>query len=241
MKARTTPLAAALAALTLALTACGEATPIPKDARMTVVSLQKIDCADCGDEIVGDIRQRPGVYAATFDKRRAELRITASPSFDVLGTVKQLAANEGFEAILGAGKGLYLDWEKFPEGSDVQTIAKNGEDVPSLASYLVKGKVTVVDFSAIWCQPCRKVDEHMVQVLTRRTDVAYRKFDIGDWDSPLAQRYLKKIPQLPYVIVYGVSGEKVDAIAGLEVTRLDAAIDRGAAARGQPAQGGAPR
>jgi thiol-disulfide isomerase/thioredoxin len=157
--------------------------------------------------------------------------VTASPSFDVFGTVKQLAANEGFEAVLGAGQGLYLDWEKFPEGADVQTIAKNGEDVPSLTAYLVKGKVTVVDFSAIWCQPCRKVDEHMVKVLTRRSDVAYRKFDIGDWDSPLAQRYLRKVPQLPHVIVYGVSGEEIDAISGVEPVRLDAAIDRGAAAR----------
>jgi thiol-disulfide isomerase/thioredoxin len=210
------------------LAACGGAQSAPADARVTVVSLRKIDCAECGSEIVSDLRQRPGVYDATFDKRRAEISVTSSPSFDVFGTVKQLSASEGFEAVLGAGKGLYLDWATFPEGADVKTIARNGEDVPDLGAYLAKGKVTVVDFSAIWCMPCRKVDEHMARVLGSRQDVAYRKFDIGDWDSPLAQRYLKTVPQLPFVIVYDTSGAKVDAIAGVATDKLDSAIARGA-------------
>lgn len=221
-------------ALALIGSACSGVQTIPADARTTVVSLRKIDCAECGDEIVADLRQRPGVYAATFNKRRAEVRVTASQGFDVFGSVKQLSSNEGFEAVLGEGKGLYLDWQKFPKGADVQTIAREGEDVPDLSVFLAKGKVTVVDFSAIWCMPCRKVDEHMAKVLALRSDVAYRKFDIGDWDTPLAQRYLKAIPQLPYVIVYGVNYQKVDAISGVETSRLDAAIDRGAGARPAP-------
>ncbi|MCC6559449.1 MAG: thioredoxin family protein [Polyangiaceae bacterium] len=217
-----------LCALVLSAAACSGAQHVPADARTTVVSLRKIDCAECGHEIVADIRQRPGVYAATFDRRRAEIRVTASPSFDVFVTVKQLAAAEGFEAILGAGKGLYLDWGKFPEGADVKTITRDGADVPDLTAHIVKGKVTVIDFSAIWCEPCRKVDEHMAQVFSRRSDVAYRKLDVGDWDTPLARRYLKAVPQLPYMIVYGADGEKVDAISGVDLSRLDAAIERGA-------------
>lgn len=222
---------ALLITLSATTTACGGAKPVPADARTTVISLQKLDCAECGDEIVADLRQRPGVYDAKFNRRRAEISVTASPGFDVFGTVKQLAANEGFEAILGAGKGLYLDWTRLPEGADAKTIAKNGEDVPSLTPYLAKGKVTVVDFSAIWCEPCHKIDDHMAKVLASRKDVAYRRFDIGDWDTPLAQRYLKTIPQLPYVIVYGVDGRKIDAIAGVDTARIDAAITRGAAPR----------
>src|SRR5690606_34525750 len=92
-------------ACALALAACG-AQPLP-GARTTVISLQKIDCAECGHEIVSDLRQRPGVYDASFDRRRAEISVTASSAFDVYGTVKQLAANEGYEALLGGGKGLY--------------------------------------------------------------------------------------------------------------------------------------
>jgi hypothetical protein len=47
--------------------------------------------------------------------------------------------------------------------------------VPDLAPHRVRGKVTGVDFSAIWCEPCRKLDEHMMATVQRRPDVAYRK------------------------------------------------------------------
>ena len=218
---------ACAAALSLALASCGAPETIPADAIRTVVSLDKIDCADCGDQMVADLRERPGVYQASFNKRTAEITVVASRSFDVFTTVKQLATVEGFEVLMGGGKGRYLDWSAFPPGADVETVAKSGEDVPDLKPYLAAGKVTVVDFSAIWCEPCRKLDEHMVKVLTARQDVAYRKLDIGDWDTPLAKRYLKSVPALPYVIVFGADGARVGEIAGLDLERVDKAIAKG--------------
>lgn len=212
-----------------ALSACGGAQAIPADAKRTTVSLTKIDCAECGEEMVSDLRKRPGVYEASFDKKKAEITVVSSPSFDVFTTVKQLAAVEGFTAVLGEGKGQYIAWASIPEGADVQTVAKEGEDVADLAPYVAAGKVTIIDFSAQWCMPCRKLDEHMVSVLKAQPDVAYRKLDIGDWDSPLAKRYLRNVPALPYVIVYGVKGARIAEISGLDLPRLDQAIAKGKA------------
>jgi thiol-disulfide isomerase/thioredoxin len=225
---RSTRLAIACAAALLAnvFAGCGASQTIPADAHKTVVSLIKIDCADCGQQLVEDLRKRPGVYDATFNKRAAEVSVISSPSFDVFTAVRQLASVEGFGAILGAGQGKYIEWAKFPEGADVKSVAKDGEDVPDLKPLLVAGKVTVVDFSAIWCEPCRKLDDHMAKLLSGRSDVAYRKLDIGDWDTPLAQRYLRSVPALPYVIVYGPGGAKVEEIAGLDLARVDAAVTK---------------
>jgi thiol-disulfide isomerase/thioredoxin len=220
-------LLAVACALSLVLSSCSGAQEIPEGAKRTVISLDKIDCSECGDKIIVDLRQRPGVYQASFDKRKAEITVTSSPSFDVFTTVKQLAAVEGFEAVLGAGKGKYLDWASFPQGADVQTVTTDGQDVPDLKPFLAAGKVTVVDFSAIWCEPCRKLDEHMAKILGGRSDVAYRKLDVGDWDTPLAKRYLRSVAALPYVIVYGTKGAKVREIAGLDLNRVNEAIEQG--------------
>ncbi|MEZ4295075.1 MAG: thioredoxin family protein [Polyangiaceae bacterium] len=201
---------------------------VPKDAKHVTFSLEKIDCADCGEEIVTDLRGRPGVYEAKFDKRSAELDVTVSPELDIDTLVKRLAANEGFAAVLGEGKGKYLDRPDFPADADAKTVIEDGSDVPDLTVLVVKGKTTVIDFSGIWCKPCRKIDEHMVKVLAEKKDIAYRRLDIGDWDSPLAKRYLTDVSQLPYVIVYGANGAKVDAIVGVDLERLDRAIAKGA-------------
>jgi len=192
------------------------------------VSLEQIDCADCGQEIVTDLRGRPGVYEADFDKKRAEVRVVASPTFDVYAAVKQLAASEGFSAVLGEGRGKYLDRAAFPDGADALTVVEDGRDVADLASLVVAGKTTVVDFSGIWCRPCREVDRHMAVLLATNKQLAYRRLDIGDWDSPLAQHYLKDVPQLPYVVVFGPKGEKIDTIVGVDIDRLDKAIAKGA-------------
>ncbi|HMY15123.1 MAG TPA: thioredoxin family protein [Polyangium sp.] len=216
-------LRSSIAVLLLAGTACG-GPQIPADARKTVISLGKIDCADCGDEIVSDMRAKPGVYDAQFDRKKAEVIIVAAPTIDVFTEVRKLAAEDGFEAILGAGKGQYLEHLPFPEGSDVQTVVKDGADVPDISAFLAQGKVTIVDFSASWCGPCRKVDEHVVKIFTGRTDLAYRRLDIGDWDSPLAKHYLANVPQLPHVIVYDKTGKKVDSITGVDLDRIDRAI-----------------
>lgn len=216
-------------ALCAALAACGAAGP-PPDAQKTVVSFVDLDCSGCGEELAEKLSKREGVYAASFDKRTAELTVTAAPSFDVLAAARADKSDEPFELVLGAGKGRYLPWKEPPAGADVKTIVEGGVDVPDLAPHLVLGKVTVVDFGAKWCEPCRELDEHLLGVVAARPEVAYRKLDVGDWDTPLGQRYLKGVSALPYVLVFDKKGAKVDAISGLDTKRVDAAIAKAGAA-----------
>lgn len=114
-----------------------------------------------------------------------------------------------------------------PAGADVVEIAKGGEDVPALEPFLAAGKVTVFDFYAAWCPPCRKVDEHLHEKL-REQPIAIRKIDVRAWDSPVARRWLAKVPNLPYLIVYGRDGKRIAEISGLNFPALDAALEAGA-------------
>ncbi len=80
-----------------------------------------------------------------------------------------------------------------PPGADLVELSRQGEDVPALEAHAVKGKVTVFDFYAVWCAPCRKIDAHVFALLGKRGDLAVRKLNVVSWDTPLAARYLKDV------------------------------------------------
>ncbi len=113
---------------------------------------------------------------------------------------------------------------KPPASADVLEIAGEGSELPALEPHLVTGKVTVFDFYAAWCPPCRKVDEHLYPSLAKRADIALRKINVGDWESPIAKRWLAEVPELPYLVVFDKRGRRVRAIAGAQLSAIDAAI-----------------
>jgi thiol-disulfide isomerase/thioredoxin len=216
-------------ASSLILVACGAArgpdAAAPSDAREVKVSLFDVDCAECADKVVAELKKDAVVYGSSFDKKRVvlEVRVPRTISAD---RVVAAANRAGFGAKLGADGGAYAKDVDSPPGADVTTVLTDGHDVASLDSITVPGKITIIDFYAEWCGPCREVDKHVKELLAKRTDIAYRRLDVVDWDSPLAEHYMKKIPSLPYVLVFDGRGGQIDAMSGLSLPRLDAAIEK---------------
>jgi len=213
------------AAPPVACAGAGKQTAVPASASTTVMSLQGIDCESCGSRMVERLTEHPGVYAASFDRVRAEVTVQYDAARAKPEDFLAVATELGYQASQGAGQGVYIPEVEFPAGADVVKVSAQGEAVV-LRDHLAAGKVTVFDFYAQWCKPCREVDHHMKQVLTDRGDVALRKVDIVDWDSAAAKQHLNNVQGLPYVVVFGPGGKQVAAISGLHLDELDAAIEK---------------
>ena len=117
--------------------------------------------------------------------------------------------------------------EPAPQGADVQTIARGGEDVEALEPHLAPGKMTVFDFYADWCPPCRDVDHHLY-AKQREMDFAIRRLDVHTWNSPLAKHWLGGVSGLPHLLVYSSEGERVAEVRGANLAAIDQALADGA-------------
>ena len=117
-----------------------------------------------------------------------------------------------------------------PESADFSWTSRGGTDVEALAPHAVAGKVTVFEFYADWCAACRKIDLEMHQRLARGEPVAYRKLDVGGWESPLAKRWLNGVAELPFIVVFGPDGQERARLTGADLTALDTAISAASSA-----------
>lgn len=115
-----------------------------------------------------------------------------------------------------------------PPGADVARLSEHGEEVPALEAHAVRGKVTLFDFYADWCAPCRDVDRHVFAMLGTRGDLAVRKLNMVSWETPIARRHLASVKSLPYVVVYGRDGKRRGEVSGLDLAALDRLIEEAA-------------
>jgi len=116
--------------------------------------------------------------------------------------------------------------------ADVSTAEAAGELVP------VAGKLTIFDFWATWCAPCKVLEPELIALARAHPElVAIRRIDAVDWDSAAVARHLTPGGfNLPHVKIYDPSGRLL-LERGTEPGGLDALIEairglvRAAAAR----------
>ena len=92
------------------------------------------------------------------------------------------------------------------EANDIVVIANGGKKV-ELPTLLAPGKVTIVDFYADWCGPCKAISPSLEKLAKDDPDVVLRKVDIVKWTTPVAKQY--KLQSIPNIRVFDKSGKPV--------------------------------
>jgi thiol-disulfide isomerase/thioredoxin len=90
-------------------------------------------------------------------------------------------------------------------------VISHGAQV-DLSQHLVLGNVTVIDFYADWCGPCRQFSPSLEQMARDDAEVALRKIDIVNWKTAVVQQF--NIHSVPQVNIYDRSGRLVGTVVG---------------------------
>lgn len=215
-------------ALVVTAASCGPSSKALRQASphitSTTLSVNRLFCQSCSSKVTALLETLSGVHDIRFDRKRVEFSVAHAKALEP-GQLIDVVQAGGFDARLGPGQGSYEVPVDHPETLDVELISR-GKPV-DLDGHIVPGKVTVFDFYADWCGPCRQVAEAMNEIMSSEPRIALRKVDIIDWDTSVARQHLKRVPQLPFVVVYGPDGKLLDKISGLKLERLKNAIQKG--------------
>jgi thiol-disulfide isomerase/thioredoxin len=151
-----------------------------------------------------------------FDTRSSPAKLTTRTNGVQEGTISQFE-NGAFKITQPAGgertfSGIFVEQAEFiPNRGQSSEVISHGQQI-DIKSHLALGNITIIDYYADWCGPCKVVSPTLEQLARTDAEIALRKVDIVDWGSAVAKQY--NVTTLPRVEVYGRKGELVGTVRG---------------------------
>jgi thiol-disulfide isomerase/thioredoxin len=141
-----------------------------------------------------------------YDKQQEQLRRKLAEQNNKYWVGQDSVKNQNAKQETSAAAAAVAD-----RGQQVEVIS-HGASV-DISKHLAPGNVTVVDFYADWCGPCRQLSPSLEQMANADPQIALRKIDIVNWNTAVARQY--NIRSIPQVNIYNRGGDLVGTVVGV--------------------------
>ncbi len=178
-----------------------------------------MSCNGCVATATGALQKLRGVTKVDIEYPASRARIEATreiPPAEIRTALAKLGfearfAGDAFATPLSAEERARVDVKALPAGQAI-----------NVKSDLVAGKITIVDFWAEWCGPCRVLSPKLERLVQSDPRLALRTVDVTQWDSPLGRQLTEsfRAPALPYIRVYGADGRLLGIVVGNDIEQV---------------------
>jgi len=116
---------------------------------------------------------------------RLDPRFVAASDAIAKGAAERAAADDLVRSKAAASK-----------AEDIRIVSNGGQEV-DLPALLADDKITIVDFFAEWCSPCRRISPQLEKLAKDDPDVVLLKIDIVNWNTPVTRQFgIQSVPNV---------------------------------------------
>ena len=186
-----------------------------------------IDCSKCGPPVKKALESVAGVKNVRVDTDKKVAWVDVPVNFD-REKLRTALEDAGFDATFAGEKRPEMQALSPEELKKLDIVAYTNGKAVDIPKVVAPGKVTVVDYYADWCGPCRVLETRLQHYLQTRPNIAVRRVDIGHWDNAAARQATREfhVEALPYIRVYDAHGKFVTDVTGGMWDEVLAAIEK---------------
>jgi len=209
-----------ITALTLLIWAQADA----QDSKQMTFKVEGWSCQGCANSTATALQKIKGVNGvkAVFDKSSATMVTDGTVSEE---KIKAILAGLNFQAFFEGDEKIAPLTKEETSGLDIRVV--KGGDKIKFEDYLATGKLTIFDFYADWCGPCKLFTPKLERLIFEHPDLlSLVQVDVVDWKSQMAKHLTNKyqLPALPFALIFDDQGKLISRIEGNNIEAVKSAI-----------------